>query len=104
MVTETVDSVVDNDPIKQTIYDEDGSPADGALLVASVTGGDYPVTAWVGQDIPSPWARVDLNRIYSEITHENLQLLGGEELTLWGFGGQLGNYVNIQRIPLGLSP
>jgi hypothetical protein len=100
VVTETVDSVVDNDPIKQTIYDEDGSPADGALLVASVTGGNYPVTAWVGQDIASPWARVDLNRIYSGLTHENLQLLGGEELTLWGFGGQLGNYVNIQKIPL----
>jgi hypothetical protein len=99
VVTETADSVVDNDPIKQMIYDEDGSPADGALLVASVTGGDYPVTAWVGQDIAIPWARVDLNRVYSELTHENLQLLGGEELTLWSFGGQLGNYVNIEKIP-----
>jgi len=99
VVTETADSVVVNDPIKQMIYDEDGSPVDGALLVASVTGGDYPVTAWVGQDIASPWARVDLDRIYSELTHENLQLLGGEELTLWSFGGQLGNYVNIEKIP-----
>jgi hypothetical protein len=100
VVTETATSVVDNDPIEQMIYDEGGNPADGALLVASVTGGDYPVTAWVGQGITSPWARVDLNRIYSEIMHENLQLLGGEELTLWSYGGQLGNYVNIDKVAL----
>ena len=100
VVTESADAIVVNDSIKQMIYDENGIPADGALLVASVTGGDYPVTAWVGQDLVSPWGRVDLNRIYSESTHENLQLLGGEELTLWSFGGQLGNYLNIQKVPL----
>ncbi|UCD80395.1 MAG: hypothetical protein JSW26_02900, partial [Desulfobacterales bacterium] len=97
VITESADAAVVNDLIKQKIFDENGYAADGALLVASVTGGDYPVTAWVGQDMASPWARVDLNRIYSEVTHENLQLLGDEELTLWSFGGQLGNYVNIQK-------
>ena len=49
--------------------------------------------------IASPWARVDLNQLYSAADHENLQLVGGEELTLWSFGGQLGNYVNIQKVP-----
>jgi hypothetical protein len=100
VTTEATTFVVNNDVIRQQIYDEDGYDADGSLLVASVTGGDYPITAWVGQDVSSPWARVDLNNVYSELTHENLQLLGGEELTLWSFGGQLGNYVNIQRIPV----
>jgi hypothetical protein len=100
VVTQTATSVVDNDPIEQMIYDEDGNPADGALLVASVTEGDYPVTAWVGQGVTSPWARADLNQIYSSLTHENLQLLGGEELTLWSYGGQLGNYVNIEEVAL----
>jgi len=98
VTTESATVVVDNDPIRQMIYDENGDPAIGALLVASVEGGDYPVTAWVGDGVASPWARADLNQLYSAITHENLQLLGGEELTLWSFGGYLGNYVNIQKV------
>ena len=100
VVTESASSLVDNDPVKQMIYDEDGNNADGALLVASVQGGNYPVTAWVGQDIPSPWARLNLNRVYSSLAHDNLPLLGGEELTLWSFGGQLGNYANLQNTPI----
>ena len=52
----------------------------------------------MGEDLASPWARVDLNEIYSTVTHENLQLLGGEALTLWAFGGMLGNYVNVQNV------
>jgi hypothetical protein len=66
--------------------------------VAAVTGGDFPVTVWVGEGVVTPEAQVDLNQIYSALTHENLQLLGGEELTLWSFGGTLGNYVNVQKI------
>jgi hypothetical protein len=46
---------------------------------------------------------VDLNRVYSKTTNRNLQLLGEEVLTLWGFGGQLGHYVNIQEIPAPLG-
>jgi hypothetical protein len=78
---------------QQMIYDENENPADGALLVGSVEGGHYPVTAWVGEDVPSPWAQLDFNRVYGE------EILGGEELTLWAFGGQLGHYVNVQEIP-----
>lgn len=93
-------SAVNNDPIKQMIYDGDGNSADGTLLVVLVEGGDYPVSAWVGDGVLSPWAEVDLNQIYSRVTHENLQLLGGEELALWSFGGILGNFVNFQRVPV----
>jgi hypothetical protein len=99
VITETGQVTVENDLIKQMIYDENGDPADGALLVASVEGGDYPIAVWVGEGMTSPWARVDLNRVYSEATHQNLQLLGDEELKLWGFGGLLGHYVNVQEIP-----
>ena len=98
-VTESGSSYVNNDPLKQKIYDENESPADGTLLVASVTGGDYPISAWVGDGIMSPWAQVDLSQVYSEVTHENLSLSGGEELKLWSFGGILGNYINIQKVP-----
>jgi hypothetical protein len=43
---------------------------------------------------------VDLNQLYSKETNEKLALAGGEELTLWSFGGILGNYVNIQKVPV----
>jgi hypothetical protein len=100
VVTENATADVNNDLFMQRIYDEEGNPAEGALVVASVTGGDYPVSGWVGQEIESPWAWVDLNEVYSQVSHENLQLVGGEELTLWSFGGLLGNYVNVQKIPV----
>jgi hypothetical protein len=93
--TESPTSAVQNYLISQRIYDENGDPADGALLVASVDGGRYPVTAWVGEGE----ARVDLNEVYSKDSYEKLELLGGEELTLWSFGGLLGNYVNVQKTP-----
>ena len=96
--TESSDLVVINDSVKQKLYDKDGNPAGGTLLLASVTGSNYPITAWVGEDVASPWARVDLSRFYSSVNHMNLQLKGGEELTLWGLGGTLGSYLNIQKI------
>jgi hypothetical protein len=96
VTTEAGAAPVGNDLVKQMIYDENGNAADGVLLVASVEGRHYPVTAWVGEGVASPWARVDLNGVYS-------QLLGGEELTLWAFGGLLGHYVNIQEIPAPLG-
>jgi len=99
VTTESANATVANDSVKQQIYDEGGNDADGTLLVVSVEGGEYPVTAWAGDAVSSPWAQVDLNQVYSQLTHENLQLLGGEELTLWAFGGLLGNYVNVQKCP-----
>ena len=98
VVTESATVAVANDPLEQEVYDEDEIAADGTLLMASVEGGAHPVTAWVGENVYGPYAQVDLNQIYSELTHENLQLLGDEELTLWSFGGMLGNYVNVQKI------
>jgi hypothetical protein len=98
VTTETEEITVQNDRFKQMLYDESGDPADGALLLASVEGGHHPISAWVGEDVTSPWVRVDLNRVYSEVSNRNLQLWGNEELTLWGFGALLGNYVNVQKI------
>jgi hypothetical protein len=100
VTTEDATTAVTNDRVKQELYDRNGVAAGGALLVASATGAEYPVTAWVGEGVTSPWARVDLNQLYSETTHQSLPLMGGEELTLWSFGGRLGNYLNFQRVPV----
>lgn len=56
LTTESSELVVVNDSIKQKIYDKDGNPAEGTLLVASVTGSNNPITAWVGGNVASPWA------------------------------------------------
>jgi hypothetical protein len=98
VVTESAGPIVQNDQVKQKIYDEDGNPAEGSLLVISVEGASYPVTAWVDSSLSDPWVQVDLNKLHSGETHEPLALSGGEELTLWSFGAGLGNYVNIQKI------
>ncbi|MEJ2430627.1 MAG: hypothetical protein P8075_17170, partial [Deltaproteobacteria bacterium] len=98
ILTELDTTLVVNDSIRQEIYDEEGDPAEGTLLVASVAGGTHPITAWVGDSIASPWALVDLGRLFSSETHNNIRLRGGEQLALWSFGGQLGNTINIQEI------
>jgi hypothetical protein len=98
VVTESAGPSVQNDSIKQKIFDELGNPADGALVLVSVEGGDYPVSAWVDSSLSDPWAQADLSQLYSKNTHQPLTLSGDEEVTLWSFGGNLGNYVNIQKI------
>jgi hypothetical protein len=89
--TEVSSVVVNNDLIAHRILQSDGStPAAGALLVALVEGGSYPVTGWVGAGVQSPWALVDLNNIYSETEHSNFDLSGGEAITLESIGGSIG--------------
>ncbi|MFA5905422.1 MAG: hypothetical protein WC836_15935 [Desulfobacula sp.] len=72
-----------NDLIVMDCYLPDGvSPAQGTLLVAEVSKGSYPISEFVGDSLPSPGACLDLNNIFSATTHRNMQLLGGESLTL----------------------
>jgi VCBS repeat-containing protein len=98
--TEVSSAPVSNGLLAQQIFLDDGiSSADGALFIAEAQGGSYPVTGWVGDGISSPWAYVDFNNVYSMNDSSNLQLLGGEDITLWSFGGTEGDYVNIRKIP-----
>ena len=81
----------DNDSIAHKILQSDGTtPALGALLIAEVAGGSHPITGWVGKDIALPFAYVNLNNIYSPTTHKNLELVGGENLSLVSLGGFFG--------------
>ena len=89
--TELITTPVSNDSLAHRILQSDGStPALGALLLAEVEGGNYPVTGWVADGIPAPWALVNLNNIFSVATHENLELFGGEAITLVSIGGLMG--------------
>jgi hypothetical protein len=89
--TEVSSVFVENDVLRHRILMSDGStPALGTLLLVDVEGGDYPVTGWVGDGISAPWARVELNNVYSKTNHMSLELSGGEAITLESIGGFMG--------------
>ncbi|RLG90099.1 hypothetical protein DRO34_06195 [Candidatus Bathyarchaeota archaeon] len=95
-----------NDLIVEECYLNDGvTPAEGTLLVATVEGGDYPVTAFIGDGIDPPYALIDLNNLFSRNSHESLDVTKGENLTLVNFRGMLGNSAITYSVPedLGLS-
>ena len=66
---------------------DDISYADGALLVAEIQGGSYPISGFVGDGMAAPFAYVDLNNVFSATTHETLPLDGNENVTLTKYMG-----------------
>jgi len=89
-----------NDVIVAECYLDDGvTPAQGTLLVATVEGGNYPVTAFVGDGIWPPYALLDLNNIFSRNSNESLDVAQGSNLALLNFRGALGNAVITHRVP-----
>lgn len=89
-----------NDIIIEPCYLEDGeTPAEGTLLVATVAGGHYPITAFIGDGVDLPYALIDLNNIFNRESSENLDIDDGNHLTLLKFGGLLGNTMAYQYTP-----
>jgi len=77
-----------NDLIYRDVFEADGtSPADGALLLASVEGSSYPLSSFVGDGLISPKAVIDLNNLYSNSSRETFALQGGQKIVLTAFYG-----------------
>jgi hypothetical protein len=90
-----------NDLIIEACYLDDGTtPAEGTLLLATVAGGNHPITAFVGDGVASPNAVIDLNNVFSSDTSENLDLSQGLNLTLLNFRGLAGNSIVTHEVPL----
>jgi hypothetical protein len=69
----------------------------GALLVANVAGGDYPVSGFVGDGVAGTNAYVDLNNVFNfGIT---LPLEGGEDVELTKFKGIQGIESENKAVP-----
>lgn len=86
--TGTAELPFTNNLIYQNVYEAGGtSPATGALLLASIEGGSYPLSAFVGDGLPSPQAAIDLNNLYSIVDERTLPLQGGEKIVLTTFYG-----------------
>jgi len=66
--------------------------ANGTLLVVSTALAMYPVSNWVGKDIPAPWAGAVMSNfiLASDRKPYNMNSAGGEELQIRAFGGLLG--------------
>ena len=69
------------------------------MCLVSVNGAAYPISAWVGDDIPLPWVRVQMSNFISSADFKPLELYGGEELRIIALGGALGYAESIQLIP-----
>ena len=96
---------VSNSIVTQKIYHKNQMNGDGSLLIVTVNGGSSPLSGWVGDqpNPPSPWTLVDLNNVYSGVTRQNLQLKGGEPVTVEVVGGLRGYARFTQKLPP-LSP
>lgn len=89
-----------NDVIIEPCYLEDGStPAAGTLLIATIEGAKYPLTAFVGDGVDLPYALIDLNNVFNQQTKENINLSQGKNLTLLNFRGVLRNSIVTHSIP-----
>jgi hypothetical protein len=89
--TEPKADIPNNDVLVHRILRSDGlTSALGALLVVKVEEGDYPVTGWVGDGYPMPWAGAELGNIYSKTNHLPLDLSGGQAITVESIGGVMG--------------
>jgi hypothetical protein len=97
--TEKASVIVSNDVLLQKVQVGGTDPAPGMLVIASVEGASYPITGWVGDNVPKDWAAVDTNNFYSAKTHVNLELVGGELMKVTVFGGSLGSVETEETIP-----
>lgn len=77
-----------NDVIVQPCFLEDGvTPADGSLLLATISGASHSLSTFVGDCIDSPNALIDLNNAFGIDSHETLDIHAGLNLTLINLRG-----------------
>ena len=78
-----------NDLLRHELLDPDGvTPATGALVVADVPSlGDTPLTAFLGDGFASPFAVVDLNNLFDQVTGISVEVPVDTILTLTEFRG-----------------
>ena len=96
--TEKASRMVRNDVLVHKVSGAIDTPT-GTLVVANVAGASYPVTGWVGFGVPDRWVPINANNFYDMQNHGNLELLGGEEISLMLFGGLLGFETTQTTIP-----
>ncbi|MGA1865175.1 MAG: right-handed parallel beta-helix repeat-containing protein [bacterium] len=88
--------LVVNDKILQYLICDGGSPLEGAILIAQVTGCSYPIS---GLSRSSGRAIIYMGDFYSTSNRQTLPLNGGESLTLTWLTGKFGTEQTTQSVP-----
>jgi len=78
---------------------DDVTPAEGTLLLAYAFGSSYPVSMFVGDGAPVPYAFIDLGNVISGHTNQNIYLPGNESLILVQYMGIQGYRVLHYGVP-----
>jgi hypothetical protein len=99
VTTEKESVIVENDVLAQQISIGAGKSTQGTLVIAEIDQASYPVTGWAGDGVPDGWVSIDTNNFYDKDTHVNLELNGGEPLTLTYFCGSLGTVETNDTVP-----
>jgi hypothetical protein len=99
VTTEIGSVIVRNDVLAQEIITDQGQSTQGTIGIAEVAQASYPVTGWAGDGVPDGWVAFDTNNFYDEDSHVNLELLGGESITLTYFCGFLGKVETSDTVP-----
>ena len=99
VTTEQASVIVRNDILAQQISIGGGKSTQGTLVIAEIDQASYPVTGWAGDGVPDGWVSVDMNNFYDKNTHENLELVGGEPITLTFFCGSMGSVETQDTVP-----
>ena len=97
--TEQSTVIVHNDVLAQQISIGDGKSTQGTLVIAEIDQASYPVTGWAGAGVPEGWVAIDANNFYDKDTHVNLELVGGEPITLTFFCGSMGSMETQDNVP-----
>jgi hypothetical protein len=99
VTTELGSVIVRNDVLVQEISIGQGQSTQGTIGIVEVDQASYPVTGWAGEGVPDGRVAIDSNNFYDKDTHTNLELLGGESITLTYFCGFLGKVETSDEVP-----
>ena len=97
--TEKASIIVRNDVLVQKVTIGESDPAPGMLVIASVENASYPVSGWVGDGVASHYASINTNNFYNKKTRTNLELRGGELVSLKVIAGSFGFAETEEVIP-----
>ena len=89
-------TIVETDEVKlmsnlmmAEMYQEDKvTPADSSLVVASISGASYPISAYVGEGALSPGCILDLYNLFDQTQHTTMEPIEGSEIIFFHYKGQ----------------
>ncbi len=87
-IPDTTEYLFANDTILINTPQENGNDAaEGTVVSVLITGSNYPVTGMVGDGVTVPYAAMDTANVFDAVSHLNMPLSGGEQVTVTRYLG-----------------